>query len=251
MCIFVYLLNSCVSLLVRLAFSPSACFSNATFSFHQFFNLSFSLYHSASCILYARHFYNHYHLPISVDRPPSVTTNMIPNQRNIKIPKSLSLNSIASQESSRSATNAVLDGIGYPPTVTSVQNRAVRATRAPLHARLNMSPAIRLPPPSPGYTGYPRPQRVFPEELLASAVGRNPIRAIYSGPPRPRLPPPPRVVDGCELARQERENVMKIKARLPSEEVRNRDWQDGRVIRMQEKNQALSAFRSRKTGGKP
>ena len=244
-------MNAYVLLLVHLAFVPSTCFSNVIFSFSQFFNLLISRSHSASFILYPRQFYNHCHLPVFVDQPPSDTTNMISNQRNIKIPKSLSLNSIASQESSCSATNAMLDGIGYPPTVTSVQNRAVRARRTPIHARLNMSPALRLPPPSPGYTGYPRPQRVFPEELLASAVGRNPLRAIYSGPPRPKLPPSPRVVDGCELARQERENVMKIKARLPSEEVRNREWQNGKAIRMEEKNQALSAFRSRKRGGQP
>jgi hypothetical protein len=36
------------------------------------------------------------------------------------------------------------------------------------------------------------------------------------------------VVDGCELAEQEREMVLKAKQGLPSEEIRNRDWLDRR-----------------------
>ena len=175
---------------------------------------------------------------------------MVRDPERVNIPKKPSSDPIASQESSRSATNARLDGIGHPPTATSVQNRAV-LTRAPLHAPPNMTPHLCLPPPSPGYTGYPRPQRVSPEEFLASTMGRRPPHIFFSDPRCPKVPEAPQSVDGCELARQERENVRDIRGTLPSEEVRNREWRKSNTMRVEERNQILSAFRKRKKGGKP
>lgn len=230
------------------------------------FNLSILLSHLASCTLHARHFYNlPRHLPFFVGQPPRDAANMTPNQRTIKIPKRLSLNRIASQESPRSATNARLDGIGYPSTVTSVQNRAVRTS---LRGPPNLSPTLHLPPPSPGYTGYPRPQRVYREEFLADPMCRIPPHVIYSDPrcpmvariprhvtysdPRcPEVPQSPQVVDGCELARQEQENLDDIRAGLRSEEVRNREWRNGKAIRTEERDHILTNFRKRKKRGKP
>ncbi len=95
-----------------------------------------------------------------------------------------------------------------------------------------------LPPPTPGYE-YPRPTRLPPkshQEGTYLSLMRDPARNYREVPfpMEPRVPPPRstggcgRVVDGCELAEQEREMVLKAKQGLPSEEIRNRDWLDRR-----------------------
>lgn len=178
---------------------------------------------------------------------------MTPNPRETKNPEKPSSNPIASPESSRSATNAMPDGTGsYPPTFTAVQNRTLRPRRSlSFHAIQNMNNGLRLPPPSPGYTGYPKPRRVTREEFMASTMGRRPPHIFYSDPRCPKVPETPQFVDGCELIRQERENIYDLRSSLPSEEVRNREWRKSNTLRAEERNQVLSAFRKRKKGGKP
>lgn len=187
----------------------------------------------------------YHHHPL-LDQPPFDTADMIPNQRKMEIPKNLSPNPIDSQDSSRSTTNDRPDGMDHTPTITWAQNLAVR-TRTPPQAPMTLSPTPRLPPPSKGYTGYPGPQRVIRKEYIADSMGRKSPRPVYCDLPRHQPQQSPRVVDGCELARQEREMVLKLKASLPSEEARNREWQKRKAMRMKEiaQAQASRALRNR------
>lgn len=191
---------------------------------------------------------SHHRPPRRTPSPPN-TANMTPNQENKRLPRNPRPNRVAFLDDSPTPMTTMLTGMFSPPNLPSAQEKPALATPT----LPQTPPRLGRPPPvAPSgneYPRYPGPQRVVHEGYLAATMNGPSFQSVYASLPPPKRRPVARVVDGCELARQEREMIIKAMRRVPSEEVRNREYQKRKAMRLKEASLVPCASPKRKMWG--